>query len=88
MAAYSCEYKNTEAIFAVFVRDMKEGHRYDSASVIVQVDDVNDNEPVLAKASCQSVSVSENARFDVLHRFIAFDNDTDVNGLITFSIES
>lgn len=71
----------------MFVRDAKEEHRYDSATVIVQVADANDNEPVLASASCQSVAVFENIRYDALHRFVAFDNDTDINGLITFSIE-
>jgi hypothetical protein len=74
-------------VVTVFVRDAKEEHRYDSASVNVHVGDLNDNAPVLAIASCQSVSVSENVRYDTLHRFIAFDNDTDINGLVTFSIQ-
>lgn len=71
----------------MFVRDAKEEHRYDSATVVVQVDDLNDNEPILASASCQSISVLENTRYDALHRFIAYDNDTGVNGLVTFSIQ-
>lgn len=74
------------SLFSVYVRDSASPARYDATSVIVVVDDVNDNAPLFSNATCFPLSIPENKRFKSLHSLIASDKDAKLNGQIFYSI--
>lgn len=73
-------------LLSVYVRDSPYSARYDAATVIVSVEDVNDNAPIIGEATCREQSVPENQPFDVFHTIIASDKDTGFNGRLSFAI--
>jgi len=59
---------------------------YDSATVILNVLDINDNSPVFHELF-YSLEISENSNMAVIHTIEAIDKDSGDNGRITYSIK-
>lgn len=58
---------------------------YDTATVVVNVLDVNDNSPVF-KDITYHVDLPENGENQVIHSVLATDRDSGPNGQISYSI--
>lgn len=71
--------------FTVYVRDGSVSSQYDTATVHVQVLDVNDHAPEFGE-SCYPLRVPENTDLSVIHTVVATDADSGANGEITYSI--
>ena len=71
---------------SVYAFDKTYPVKYDAATVIVTVVDVNDHEPILTKPVCAALSVPENVQITKLHTLIANDGDDGHNGLVTYEI--
>ncbi|CAI9725797.1 protein dachsous-like [Octopus vulgaris] len=59
--------------------------RYDTATVMITVTDVNDHNPMF-KLPSYHIVLSENQRYDVIRTFVAYDSDQDMNGKVTYRI--
>ncbi len=60
--------------------------KYDAATIIVNIVDVNDHEPELTKPVCLPLNVPENVPITNLHTLIANDGDHGDNGLVSYAI--
>lgn len=74
-------------VVTVYAMDGAFPRRYDMASVLVFVMDVNDNNPVFADSTFD-LSLPENQIPSVIHSVIATDADAGSNGDIIYSITS
>lgn len=72
-------------IITVYVHDGAFPARYDTATVIVGLTDINDNSPVFYD-SCYPLFVPENSDLAVIHTVVAEDLDVGSNGDVTYSI--
>lgn len=71
--------------FPVYVRDGGYPAHYDTATVIVNVTDINDHRPVFQIPTVY-LNVPENAGLSVVHTLVATDADAGKNGEITYRI--
>ena len=69
----------------VTVRDQAEPSSYDTATVLVTVEDENDHAPSFPH-SCYPLAVPENTDLSNIHRFVAVDSDSGANGLVSYSL--
>ena len=76
-----CDYVSVTA----YVKDGAFPALYDTATVMLNVLDENDNAPVF-KNHFYHLSVPENANMSVIHTIMASDADTGRYGHITYSI--
>uniref|UniRef100_A0A183IV92 MSP domain-containing protein n=1 Tax=Soboliphyme baturini TaxID=241478 RepID=A0A183IV92_9BILA len=80
------EMKDKYTLTAI-VRSSNYPDFYDSAVVVVNVADINDNAPILIRQLCDPVvEIRENIRVPVIKRVIAVDPDQGENGKIFYSI--
>ncbi|KAL3878336.1 hypothetical protein ACJMK2_030699, partial [Sinanodonta woodiana] len=68
-----------------YVTDKGYPVQYDTATLIVNVTDINDHPPVF-KERRYTLEVPENLAEDVLYTFAAHDEDIAINGQFTYSI--
>ncbi|XP_071500853.1 protein dachsous-like [Diadema antillarum] len=72
-------------VVTVYVMDGAFPTRYDMATVLVFVMDVNDNNPTFATQSFE-ISLPENQPPGIIHNMVAVDNDEGLNGDLIYSI--
>lgn len=60
--------------------------QFDVAMLTIQVTDVNDHAPEFRPGACYPLSVPENGDLAVIHRVVAMDLDSGLNGEITYTI--
>lgn len=72
-------------VIPIYVKDIQAG-RFDSAVIMVNVVDVNDNVPLFLSGSCYPLYVPENMESSVIHTVVAIDRDVGNNGKIVYSI--
>lgn len=59
--------------------------QYDTATVIINVTDINDSSPTF-KESMYFATIPENQEQEVIHTFVAHDADIGDNAIIQYSI--
>uniref|UniRef100_T1ING2 Cadherin domain-containing protein n=1 Tax=Strigamia maritima TaxID=126957 RepID=T1ING2_STRMM len=69
----------------VYVRDGSLPTQYDTATVLVDLIDINDNYPEFHD-SCYPLSVPENSELSVIHNVVAMDRDAGLNGDVSYTI--
>ncbi|KAK2720851.1 hypothetical protein QYM36_004658, partial [Artemia franciscana] len=72
-------------VLTVYVHDTSIPIQYDTATVTIEVLDINDHTPDFGD-SCYMLSIPENNGFSVIHTVVATDADSAVNGEVTYSI--
>ena len=72
-------------VIPIYVKDIQAG-KFDSAVVIVNVIDVNDNVPYFQPGSCYPLYIPENMDPSVVHTVVALDRDIGNNAKIVFNI--
>ena len=68
-----------------YVKDGAFPALYDTTTIHVTVEDVNDNTPQFTDLTYE-LSIPENAQLSVIHTVKATDADTGLNGHVTYSI--
>ncbi|KRX45986.1 Protein dachsous [Trichinella murrelli] len=75
-----------ELVVAVIAENINEPSRFDISTVYVEVEDVNDNRPIINKDSCHPTVIPENVHMNNLVTIYATDRDSDLNARIVYSI--
>ncbi|KRY34790.1 Protein dachsous [Trichinella spiralis] len=75
-----------ELVVAVIAENINEPSRFDISTVYVEVEDVNDNRPIINKDSCHPIVIPENVHMNNLVTIYATDRDSDLNARIVYSI--
>ncbi|KAI5607990.1 protocadherin Fat 2 [Silurus asotus] len=84
--AFDREEQNEYAV-AVEVRDMRDPPRIDVTYVKIQVDDINDNTPIILNLPHTLMISDETEPGDVLFQVLATDYDAGENASIIFTLE-
>lgn len=72
-------------VIPIYVKDMQSG-KFDSAVIMVKVQDINDNVPYFHAGSCYPLYIPENMESSVIHTVAAIDRDLGNNAKIIYSI--
>lgn len=82
--------KKERLVVPVYVTDTtrspERGAQFDVATLTVLVTDVNDHAPEFRTGACYPLAVPENGDAAVVHTVVAFDEDSGMNGEITYAI--
>ncbi|XP_045202941.2 protein dachsous-like [Mercenaria mercenaria] len=72
-------------VFTVSVQDAGYPLQFDTATVIINVTDINDSPPTF-KDNMYFATIPENQEQEVIHTFVAHDADIGDNAVVTYSI--